>query len=300
MQALPAVNDPYAIFAQARKRLQAARYPRQVSYQIAVSVTKDGITSVAHYRSYYDSSTGAVSVIGVSDEEQAHPYTPRGVNTYLNLFGSGKGIPLSEPQRTFDYMGVPFLAPNYSFGVERYVPRDSESDDAALVRKIRFEFHDRLKPLATVPAPSSSLKNIATVEALSRDYVMQLAGMEDIRGHHDYHIKLHPLQNPGRYRLRAVWIDSASFFLDRVITQGNFVSGGATTIPWTTDFANVGGQPYIESEHTAEAFSQYRRDYDSATVSFLNIVPTPIPPYARLSSVLVDEETGIPPLTEPQ
>lgn len=238
-------------------------------------------------------------VIGVTDEELAHPYTPHGINTYLNLFGSGKGIPLSAPQHTFDFLGVPILAPNYSFGVAHYVPHKTDPDYAALVQQIRRDFRDPAKAFSAPPASSNGLKTIASVQAISRDYVMRLVGMEIVRGHDDYYLALEPVRDPKRYRLRQLWVDSTTFALDRVTTQGNFVFGGATDVTWTTDFDDVDGTPYIECEHTDQAFSDYRHKYDSASVIFTNVVPTTIPPYASISDFRVNGETGVPPLIEP-
>lgn len=292
-------TDPYTIFEKARERLEASRYPDQLSYEVIETVKKNNEVSTAQYRSYYDSTTGAVRVIGVTDEELEHPYKPRGINTYLNLFGSGKGIPLSSAQRTFDYLGVPLLAPNYWFGVAHYVPHKSDPDYEGLVQEIRREFHEPPKTILATPPAQSGLKTIASVQAIYRDYVIQLLGVETFHGHDDYHLALHPLHEPDRYRLRQMWVSTNTFSLDQIVTQGNFVFGGAAGVSWTTDFVIVDGGTYIASEHTDEAFSDFRHNYDSATISFTDIEPATIPPYVWISNFRVNPETGIPPLIEP-
>lgn len=297
----PLLTDPYDIFAKARQRLEAARYPSRLAYDVVITVRNGGTTSTARYHSFYDSTTGAVRVMATSDEELAHPYTPRGINVYLKLFPQGdeNGIPLSAPQRTFDYLGVPILAPNYTFGVAQYVPHAQAPDTTALVNEIRREFHEPPKLLPPSPAPPAGLKTIASVQSREREYVMRLVGMDDVHGHSDYHLTLQPVGNPLIYRLREVWIASSTFGLDRVVTQGNFVFGGASTVPWVSDFTQVNGAPYIAAERTERAFSDYRHHYDAASVSFTNIRPQAIPRYDAIAGFRINGETGMPPLIEP-
>lgn len=292
------LTDAYAVFARARQYIEAARYPGQLAYGVTIAVSKRGTTSAAHYHSYYDSTNGAIRVIGESDEELAHPYTPHGIDTYLNLFGSGKGVPLSAPQRTFDFLGVPVLAPNYSFGIAPLIPHEAVRDDNALVDQIRREFHDPAKR-ATASTGAAGIKTIASVESIKRTYSMRLSGMKAVNGHDDYHLLLHPLREPERYRLRQMWIDAASFAVDRLVTQGNFVFGGVVNVPWTISFRQIGGAPYIESERTATQFAVFRHAYDSATITFENIAPATIPAYMRWSRFAPNPETGVPPLLEP-
>lgn len=291
------LTDAYAIFSNARRRIEAARYPAQVSYNVIISVRKNGKTSVARYHSYYDSTNGAVRVVGVTEDELAHPYTPHGMNTFLNLFGSS--IPLSPAQRTFDYLGVPVLAPNYFFGLARYAPKALPVDEDALVQEIRREFHEPPKAIVPSASPAARMKTIANVEAVYRDYVIHLAGTESVNGHRDYHLSLAPVRSPYIYRLRDLWIDAGTFSVDRLTTQGNFMFGGPTEVAWTTTFQEIGGAPYIASESTDEPFSDFRHNYDAATVTFSQILPAKMPPYASIFRFAINRETGVPPLVEP-
>jgi len=131
------LDDPYAIFAKARQHWEAAHYPAQMSYNVVITVTHADKESTAHYRSYYDARSDVVTVMAAADEELAAPYTPHGINTFLNLFGSH--IPISAPQRTFDYLGVPVLAPNYAFGMVESA-QAAGPDTQSLVNEIRGEY----------------------------------------------------------------------------------------------------------------------------------------------------------------
>ena len=290
------LKDPYAIYAAARTRWETASYPTQLSYVVAVSVARHGVTSVAHYHSYYNALANQVNVTAVSDEELAHPYTPRGISVFFSPFGAH--IPLSSPEQTFDYLGVPILAPNYSFGISTYMPHSLDANSEELVKEIRREFCDPV-PMRAQPSTSSGLKTIASIDVVRRSYVITLRGVATINEHVDYDLGLQPLREPGRYRLRELWIDTRSFATDKLVAQGNFTQGGMTDVRWVVSFRQVHGAPYVQSEFTNQPFILARRTYDTATVTFEDIAVKRIPIYASLSTFVSNQQTGVPPLTEP-
>lgn len=291
----PALTDPYAIYSRARAYWEDARYPASVRFDVAVTVEHLGKTSQAHYHCYYDSANDKVFVSPTSDEELAHPYTPHGINFGFNLLGAA--LPLSAPQHTFDYLGVPVLAPNYSFGIAEYQPHGEGIDPAQLVNEIRREYGEG--PKNAPPPAASTLPTIASVESVKRHYVISLDGMTQLFGHDDYQLALRPISNPGRYRLREVFVNAQTFATDRVMTDGNFISSGLTHVPWTVDFAQIGGAPFIAGERTTHSFSLERHDYDGASVTMENIVAGKIPYAARYQAFATNSITGMPPLVEP-
>lgn len=286
------LTNPYAVFARAQNYWAAARYPRQIAYNVVVRVSIRGTISVAHYHSFWDSAEDRVYVDGVSDEARAHPYTPHGIKTALNLIAVS--IPMSTAEFTGNYLGVPHLAPNYSFGIAQYVAEDSP-DSQALVTQIRQEFKEGAKPIITpTPAPGT-LKTIVSLEVRPRDYVIALHGMANVDGHTDYHLLLRPLRDPSQYRLREAWINAQSFGTDRLVNEGNFYAGpgNAGRVPWHIDFEQRAGSPYIVSESTDAKLTIERRTYNGASVLFQDYRTAKIPAYASLWS-----STG-PLLTEP-
>lgn len=260
------LTNPYAIFANARSYWESATYPPEIAYTIIVKVAHKGVASAAHYHLYYDSWTNKVSVDAVSDEELAHPYTPHGINTFINLFGAT--IPTSAPQNTFDYLGVPVLAPNYGFGVGTYTPRTTPLSGMDLVNEIRREFHD---PAPHRPAPDTGLKTIAAIEVVRRAYIITLAGLVQSGDHDDYDLVLTPVRDPAKYRLREAWINETTFATDKVVTQGNFTDPAFSGFRWTVVFQQIGSAPYIASETAGSGFVLDRRPYDSAQINFINI-----------------------------
>jgi hypothetical protein len=143
-----AAPDPYQIFGNARAYWHEQRYPMLLDYAIAVDVTEGGNERVEHYRSEYDAVQGVVSVDPMSDYQLAHPVVPKGID--LGILG----FRLNKPLPAVDWLGVPHLAPTYSFGMAPFVPAPTPTpfNSAALVDEIRKEFHDP-NPRAT-PRPS--------------------------------------------------------------------------------------------------------------------------------------------------
>lgn len=290
-----ALTDPYAIFAAARTHWETARYPTQVAYTVTVTVRHKGVASEAHYHSYYDSVENRVDVNALSDEEIARPYTPHGISVFLQPFGAR--IPLSSPEHTFDYLGVPVLAPNYSFGIAASAAHAPDANNAELVTEIRREFCDPAPPRNGTA--DSGLKTIAAIEIVRRAYVIVLHGITQVNGHADYDLGLLPIAAPERYRLREIWIDARTFATDRLVSQGNFTHGGMTSVKWMVDFREINGAPYLASETTTQSFRLGRRSYDSATIAFSDITAKRAPPIMRISTFAVNADSGVPPLREP-
>lgn len=230
------------------------------------------------YRSGFDAVDDAIWVDPVSDYEQAHPHVPpHGVNFFIAAWEVGK------PEAPVDFIGVPILAPAYSFEMAPFVPANPAAgrDSAQLVAAIRRTFHDPY-PLGRTPPPAlhSAEPRLPEIEHLvvtNRVYAISLAGEESVNGHFCYHLVLRPLRDPDRYRLRQLWIDEASGATWRLQEALNFVSGPGTTVPWTVDFTNLGGAQYIAQESADESMRYRGLEYTGVTVAFENLRAVPVP-----------------------
>lgn len=290
--------DAYQLFDRARLYWDAVSYPQAVAYDITIAVSRNSVLSSAHYHAVYDTSTNTPSVDPTSDEEKAHPYTPHGINLAINLFGGS--IPVSAPQNTFDFLGVPVLSPNYCFAICQAAPHTVSEGSADLVREIRAEYNDP-QPRRSPNPQSSSLKTIASVEVTHRHYAVTLAGIQVIRGHADYDLHLRPLSDPGKYRLRELYVNEKTFATDRLVTAGNFTAGDLAGTRWTVDFQQVDGAPYIASEVAQSGFELARRTYDTASVTFSAITTrSSMERFSGVSSFLTNSQTAPPELQEPQ
>ncbi|NNM99491.1 MAG: hypothetical protein HKL91_06820 [Candidatus Eremiobacteraeota bacterium] len=184
------------------------------------------------------------------------------------------GPPL-HPAPNQDFIGVPVLAPNYSFslGDAKLGKVRGALDSAQIVRQIRAEFHDQLqrRPPTPVQVHGSQLHVITTVVAYARRYIITLAGEDMIGTHRCYHLVLRPIHINGRYRLRDLWIDTTTYATIRARIALNFVTGPGTHIPWTIDFADIHGARYISSERADAPYRYAGRVYDRVTIRFVNV-----------------------------
>ncbi|MBV8490736.1 MAG: hypothetical protein JO199_09430 [Candidatus Eremiobacteraeota bacterium] len=260
--------DPYQIFARTREYWVSQKYPARIAYDVVVRVD-NGTPRVERYRSGYDAVTGSIAFDAVSDYEVAHPYTPHGFNVFL------PGVNLTKAELPEDFLGVPILAPNYAFGIAPTPlaqPAHAPSS-AELIREIREEFHDPdpRGSAAPSPEPNGELPEIATVISKARAYDISFDGTDRLDDGAAYHLEMHPLREPHRYRLRDLWVDPATYAPRKLVEALNFVNGPGTAVPWTVTFAQFGGCTYVATETAMGPMSYQRETYGKASVSIENV-----------------------------
>lgn len=264
--------DPYQIFARARAFWLQQHYPPLLEYTVAVSVLEGGTIKTERYWSAYDSVSQQVAVDPISDFEKLHPtYAAGGLNLNIPLLAPL----LSKPQPPTDYLGVPILAPNYSFGMAD-IPATNPSGSpgpSELVNEVRAEFHDP-NPRAPEPEPSTAPSALPIIERetiYNRVYRVTLAGVGMIEGVPAYHLRLQALRDPGRYRLQELWVDTRNLAPIELIERINFVDGPGTGVPWRVRFTLVAGALYIYDERALRPMSYEGLVYREASVGFENI-----------------------------
>jgi hypothetical protein len=254
---IAAADDAYAEFARVRAAVAAARYPEHVDYAVVVSGTDGSKPRTDRYRARYFPETGELRVQTITAEEQAHPPHPHGFNFSFSMAlcggrcETGQAVSntknLTPSKEIEDLLGVPFLTPDYSFGIA----------------------HPAVKLHAEPVPQGTGLKTIAIVVSPQHDYAVTNAGDETIDGKQTEHLVLKPLHDPNRYRLRDLWIDPATKLPLRAVVSRNFTVAPEDTTPWRIDFATVDGGLYIASETAlATLHMPHGRFVTSATVTF--------------------------------
>lgn len=286
---LTAAIDPYAIYERAREVWTSQRYPSVVSYAVSVTAGDAGTQEQRHYHEYWSSGNDRVYVKPpISDEQLAHPYKPSaGVAFYgWNIGGPRAGTGLR------DLIGVPVLAPNYSFGISTYVP-SSQLTPAEIVSEIRREYHDPAPRKISTLEQQTGLKTIALVTSSAHAYRIALIGIEAEEHGRAYHLSLAPLRDPLKYRLRDLWIDTSTYQTERARIGANFTDTATQNVPWMVRFQQIGGATYIEREDAEHAIVGYHGlMYSRYSVSFSTVGPAVLPQFSDLTTVTA-------PLTEP-
>lgn len=280
MLALDAPPDPYAIFARARSYWSAQTYPAQISYVITVSGNERDREIRNDYEAFASTITGQITVNATSKEEAARPYTPHGATVKVNLrisyAGKAPHAPQADPQgvigvsksmnvskmQQYDLLGVPLLSPTYGFGLS-----------IATLAEHR-----------AAPELPAGLKTIASLSVGSRDYDIRFAGDSTIGGTPCYDLQLRPLHNPGKYRLRELWIAQATYAPLQALIQGNFTEGPSPRLPWLIHFVTANGVTYISDEAAQSPVQYLGHTYTNVTIAFNDVEPVTTPdPLAQLS-----------------
>jgi hypothetical protein len=265
-------DDPYQIFARARAYWLQQSYPPLLEYTVAVSVLEGGSVKTERYWSAYDSITQQVAVDAVSDYERAHPvYAAPGLNLHFQIPLLQKD--LGRSQSPADYLGVPMLAPNYTFGMANIPPTNPSAtpDPMELVRQVRADFHD---PRIRTDSPQSTPSTPPIIEretVYARDYHVTLEDVEAIYGVPAYHLQLQALRDPGRYRLEQLWVDKRNFAPIQLIERLNFVEGPGTNVPWRIRFTKNTGALYVYDEKALRPMHYEGLVYPQASVAFENV-----------------------------
>jgi hypothetical protein len=260
--AAPANGDPYQIYDRARAVWRKQTYPDDIQYRITIHVSEGNKDERQHYRGE-TTSAGGIRVDGVSDEEVAAPHEAAGINFKVllqliwNQHAGGSSMTVTRDahrkESSPDYLGVPLIAPQYSFGLV-----DSPQLEPALAHRT-----------STTQTP---LPLIATVNAVDRAYDVTLVGTEPLGGFYAYHLRLRPRHEPAKYRLRELWVDAYTYDVLKLTIQGNFTGSPMNAVPWEVTFQRVDGATYIDTE-TADAPLAFRADrtFTTASVSFTDI-----------------------------
>ena len=261
-----AASRAYTIFERAQAHWLGEKYPRNLNYIVAVSVQDGGKWKTEHYKSAYNAVTGTIHIDPVSDYQDAHPPSGRGINLSLFFFS------VSKPTPPIDFLGVPKLAPTYTFGMAPFHPMIGrfQKSSAEVLAEIRKEYHDPFARPTPQPA-ATPLRIIAISTTTPRDYRITLRGVESLDGHTCYHLSLEPLHDPGRLRLRELWIDSTTYATIALREASNFITGPGTSVAWTVTFSHVGAARYIKDERAEDSIAYGGLIYTKAFVRFQNI-----------------------------
>jgi hypothetical protein len=258
-----ALADPDAsqILNRARQVVEAQTSPDTISFRTIIEVLEGNKDEFEHFQGEALSNSD-IRVRGVSEEEQADAHETSGVNFKItweigwNTGAGGRSESGSQDahrvEASPDYLGMPYVSPRYLFGL---LPQ-------------------RAKTTQSNGSPDSGLHSIATVTAVANAYRVSLVGTEPVEGFLTYHLRLEPISEPKRYRLRDLWIDIYNYQIVQLLTQGNFVQEPLAVVPWLITFQNIAGVTYIKDEKSLEpVVYPHDRVFAVAKVEFQDIEP---------------------------
>jgi hypothetical protein len=223
--------EPEQIFRSARKTWSLINYSRYATYTVAVKFRNGEVNVARHYDAIADLRRDIVFARTFSREEIANPSIPHGTSVRLGSV-NGQGGAQANNESNSDRIGPVALSVNYSFGIS-LLPQKTAVVSSG--KEIQFP---------------PNLPIIGTTGSVTHDYTVKLLNTLD--GGKTYHLGLEPTHDPGRLRLRQMWVNADTFVTKRILISGNFNRTPYETVPWLIEFKRIGGADYITTE-TAEA-----------------------------------------------
>ncbi len=217
--------DPNIIFDNVRRAWGAGAYPRYAEY-VAVVQFRNGNKLVQRtWETTEDIRSGVVYSRPFSREEDAHPYTPHGVNIAIPFLSN-----LSREHQP-DPIGHVAFAIDQDYGL------------APGERKFQS-----VSASGAIDAQKSALPVIGRTGTLARDYAVSLLETSTDAGGTEYHLALQPLRDPARHRLRELWVDAGTWLPEEAIVQGIGNRAPLDAVRWRIEYRQTDGGTYIGRE----------------------------------------------------
>ena len=226
---LPATSAPDAdaIFANVRKAWGEGAYPRIGEYVTVVEYHKDGRHLKHSWETTEDFRHNAVYSKLFSREQLNYMGDP---DYRINVGIPIIGMLLNKPQPK-DPIGHVAFAVDQDYGmapVERHFSTPPS----------QYEFN----------AETSKLQVIGRTGTVARDYeVTLLETLRDVDGP-EYHLALRPLRDPGRFRLRELYVDGTTWRAEEAVVAGVGNRAPLSTVQWRVEYRQVAGATYIARE----------------------------------------------------
>jgi len=253
-----------AIFAAAKSTWRNRREVPYVAYNLRERYDWRGRTHDNWWQAAYRDTDRALAlrrIIVAEDERERLKGTSIGVHIKFHKNTARANSFDTNPNADAFPILDPLIDPNASFGLLRREPK------MALVGRATPS-PDSVASVLSSPAPTPTpaaaasptafatekpLREVARVEAVARDYAITLAGTEHVRGSETYHLALTPLRNPHVYRLRDLWVDTASSATVQLAVQGIFQGKPYDDARWMVGFAAIDGRSYVQQIRTDDS-----------------------------------------------
>lgn len=274
LDTLPAETPADATFTAAREARSRSAYAHYTVYATVVRYTLAGRPLTRTWDTIEDMRRRLVHSHSLSREDAANPHVPHGINFAAGLTGlssgssaapgapaTGGGSLLSttlNPETPDDPVGEVTFAIDQDYGLALDAVAIATTSD-----------------LSEVSSAAPVLQHIGRTGTIVRNYeVTDLGDVTASDGSVQHHLGLRPLRDPGRYRLRELWIDATTNLPVRAVVHGISNAAPLDTIDWRVDFTQIQGGTYVTRETALAPLRTVYGEVDDATVSFEEVDPT--------------------------
>ena len=256
-----------ALFAQAVGVVETDAHAPYATYTVAVAVVNDGHRAVSDWRTTEDITHGIVLASSFSDEERTNPATPHGINVVAHrrfvlsaprdlnassAFDPAANLSMNSrpvnPERSGDEVGPVALAVDQNFGLTP--PR---------AYRVATDEH-------TVVTSADELTVIGRTGANALRYHVELLGIDNGIAH----LGLTPLHDAYHNRLRELWIDTQTAYVQEAIVQGLGDRPPFDRTHWHVTFNRVQGAMYVTEAHAVDVVT-IGRTTPQISIQFQNV-----------------------------
>jgi hypothetical protein len=221
----PAPSDapptPDTIFANARAAWTAGSYPRYADYVAVVRFHNHAKLVRRTWETTEDIRTGYLYSKAFSREELASPTTPHGINVSIPFLGN------LNKEHHDDPIGQVAFAIDQDYGIAPGQRHYTATSDVTVL-----------------DAQSSALAHIGRTGTIAREYDVRLIDSDDDA----YHLGLTPVRDPGRHRLRELWVERRTWLPQAAIVTGISSRAPLSRVPWRVEFRRQDDASYIARE----------------------------------------------------
>jgi hypothetical protein len=269
--AAPSAAD--ALFTATRQARTQSGYAHYSVYATVVRFRFGGQPMTSTWDTTEDMRRRLVHSHALSREEGEHPHVPQGIN--FGISGSitppvpaapgarNPGAPgptishTMNPEPSTDPIGELSFAVDQDFGLAFDAQPISATND-----------------MSEVASSVNVLPHIGSTGTIARTYeVTDLGDVADPAGE-QHHLRLRPLGDPRRYRLRELWTDAKTSLPVRAVVAGIGNAAPLDSVTWRVDFTQLQGGTYVAREVALEPLETDSGKLEDVTITFDELRPT--------------------------
>ncbi len=128
--------------------------------------------------------------------------------------------------------------------------------------------------MSEVAETAKVLPHIGSTGTIARTYeVTDLGDVDDVGGA-QHHLRLRPLRDPRRFRLRELWTDAKTALPVRAVVAGVGNTAPLDTVDWRVDFRQLQGGTYVAREVALAPLETDAGELHDVTITFDELRPT--------------------------
>jgi hypothetical protein len=274
LQTVPAApSDADALFISSRHARTQSAYAHYSVYATVVTFNFAGRPMTSTWDTIEDMRRRLVRSHALSREEGEHPHVPRGFNFNISATvtppapaapgapsGGAPGPTITHtvnPEPSSDPIGELSFAVDQDFGLALDAQPISATND-----------------MSEVASSATVLPHIGSTGTIARTYeVTDLGDVADAVGPL-HHLRLRPLSDPRRYRLRELWTDAKTSLPVRAVVAGIGNAAPLDAVDWRVDFTQLQGGTYVAREVALAPLQTDAGEVDDVTITFDQLLPT--------------------------